>query len=140
MNASVCIEQKGMIESISNHQIRIRIDRESACGHCNVRGICNLSESSERVIEVNDSSHTFSVGEMVQVNISRNMGNKAVMLGYLFPFIVLVSSLVILTAYSLPEWLAGLLSLLLLVPYFVILYLFRDKLRRTFTFSIHKSV
>ena len=38
MNSSVCIEQKGIIESADNNLIRIRIDRESACGHCNARG------------------------------------------------------------------------------------------------------
>jgi positive regulator of sigma E activity len=138
MNASVCFEQKGIIESVNNHLIGVRIDRESACGNCNALRICNLG-ATKSYIEVPDSSNAFSVGEWVDVTITRGMGNKAIFLGYFIPFVILISSLVILTASALPEWLAGLISILALVPYYIILYTLRNRLKRTFTFSIHKT-
>lgn len=139
MNTSVCFEQKGIIESVNNNRITVRIDRGSACGHCSAQGLCNLAESTERIIEVNNSTQLFSIGEWVQVTMSRSMGNKAILLGYFIPFVLFISTLMILSAYGLPEWITGLFSLLILIPYFIILYIFRERLRRTFSFSIHKT-
>jgi positive regulator of sigma E activity len=139
MNTSVCFEQKGIIESVNANRITVRIDRGSACGHCSAKGLCNLAESTEQIIEVNNSTQLFAVGEWVQVTMSRSMGNKAILLGYFIPFVLLISTLLILSAYGLPDWTAGLVSLLILIPYFIILYLFRERLRRTFSFSIHKT-
>jgi sigma-E factor negative regulatory protein RseC len=138
-NTSVCFEQKGIIESVNNNRITVRIDRGSACGHCSAQGLCNLAESTERIIEVNNSTESYSVGEWVQVTMSRSMGNKAILLGYFIPFILLISTLLILSAFGLPDWIAGLVSILILVPYFIIIYFFRERLRRTFSFSIHKT-
>ena len=118
MNTSVCFEQKGIIESIHDNRITVRIDRGSACGHCSAQGLCNLAESTERIIEVNNSTQLFSVGEWVQVTMSRSMGNKAILLGYFIPFVLLISTLLILSAFGLPDWIAGLVSLLILIPYF----------------------
>jgi len=139
MNTSVCFEQKGIIESVTDNRITVRIDRGSACGHCSAQGLCNLAESTERIIEVNNSTQLFSIGEWVQVTMSRSMGNKAILLGYFIPFVLFISTLLIFSAYGLPEWITGLVSLLILIPYFIILYIFRERLRRTFSFSIHKT-
>jgi positive regulator of sigma E activity len=139
MNTSVCFEQRGIIESVNDKMVTVRIDRGSACSHCSAQGLCNLAESTERIIEVNTSTQSFSVGEWVQVTMSRSMGNKAILLGYFIPFVLLISTLLISSAFRLPDWIAGMVSLLILIPYFIILYIFRERLRRTFSFSIHKA-
>ena len=38
MESSVCIEQKGTVEEISGQHIRVKIHRNSSCGHCNATG------------------------------------------------------------------------------------------------------
>ena len=139
MNTSVCFEQKGIIESVNTNRITVRIDRGSACGHCSAQGLCNLAQSTEQIIEINNSTQLFTVGELVQVTMSGSMGNKAILMGYFIPFVLLISTLLISTAFGLPDWTAGLVSLLILIPYFIILYIFRERLRRTFSFSIHKT-
>jgi sigma-E factor negative regulatory protein RseC len=139
MNTSVCFEQRGIIESVNDNRITVRIDRGSACGHCSAQGLCNLAESTERIIEVNNATQPFSAGEWVRVTMSRSMGNKAILLGYFIPFVLLISTLLILSGFGLSDWISGLVSLLILIPYFTMLYLFRDRLRRTFSFSIHKT-
>lgn len=139
MNTSVCFEQRGIIESVNDNRITVRIDRGSACGHCSAQGLCNLAESTERIIEVNNATQPFSAGEWVRVTMSRSMGNKAILLGYFIPFVLLISTLLILSGFGISDWISGLVSLLILIPYFTMLYLFRDRLRRTFSFSIHKT-
>jgi len=139
MDASVCIEQKGTVEEIIDHRIRVRIHRDSACGHCNVKGICNLSDVSERIIETNDRSLNLKIGDIVGITITRNMGNKAVLLGYLLPFLLLITVLITLNALGFHEWLSGLISLATLVPYYMFLHLFRDRLRKSFTLTVRKK-
>jgi sigma-E factor negative regulatory protein RseC len=139
MEASVCIAQKGIVEEITNHRITVRIQRETACGHCNASSMCNLSEIGERIIETVDEGRDYKIGDSVEVVISRNMGNKAVFLGYLLPFVLMVTVLILLNAAGLQEWLSGLISLGILAPYYFLLYLFRDRLRKNFTFTISKK-
>jgi positive regulator of sigma E activity len=139
INTSVCFEQKGIIESINDNRITVRIDRGSACGQCSAQGLCNLADSAEQIIEVNNPTQIFSVGEWVQVTMSRSMGNKAILLGYFIPFVLLISTLLISSAFGLADWIAGLVSLLILIPYYIFLYILRERLRRTFSFSIHKT-
>lgn len=140
MEASVCIEQKGTVEEITDRRVRIKIQRDSACGHCNAGSICRLSDISERIIETGDYNQDIKVGDIVDVTIARSMGNKAVLFGYLLPFLLLISVLMILNAVGMKEWLSGLISLGALAPYFILLYLFRDRLRRSITFAVRKKV
>jgi len=140
MNASVCIEQKGTIEAIANNKITVRIDRESACGHCHIQGLCHLTGPLERTIDVKNDNRNFLVGDVVEIMITRGMGNKAVVFGYLLPFIIMVFTLLLLTSLSLAEWISGLISLAVLVPYYIVLYILREKLSRNFIFTIRKKL
>jgi len=139
MEASVCIEQEGTVEEISDHRIRVRIHRDSACGQCHVNGICNLSDISERIIETGDNRVDLKVGDIVGVTITRSMGNKAILFGYFLPFLLLITALIILDASGTKEWLSGLISLAALAPYYITLYLFRNRLRRSIAFSVRKN-
>jgi len=136
METSVCVEQKGTVEEILNHRIRVRIHRDSACGHCHASGMCNLSDNAERILETGDNTLNLSPGDQVGISITRSMGNKAVILGYLLPFMLLITTLITLNALGFKEWLSGLLSMASLVPYYLLLYLFRNRLRKSFTFTI----
>ena len=96
--------------------IRVRIHRESACGHCNARGMCNLGESRKELLKFRIQLPDLQIGDDVEVTISRSMGNKAVLLGYLIPFLLLVSVLILLMPSGFQEWIAGILSLASLAP------------------------
>jgi positive regulator of sigma E activity len=136
MDTSICIEQKGIVEEINNHRVKVRVQPEAACGDCSARGICSLFGTSDRIIEVYNKSQQLSIGDHVMISISQGMGNKAVILGYLIPFILLISVLVIFTSLGIKEWITGLVALTTLVPYFIILNLFRNRLNRNITFTL----
>jgi sigma-E factor negative regulatory protein RseC len=139
MEASVCIEQKGTVENISSHNIRVRIRREASCGQCNARGMCFVGDGTERIIDISEFTPGLKIGDHVGIIITRSMGNKAILLGYLVPFLLLISTLIVLNLLGAKEWLSGLLSLASLVPYFILLYLLRNRLRKTFTLSARKN-
>ena len=79
----------------------------------------------------------FKINERVDVILKKALGLKAVFWAYVFPFILMFSTLIIASGF-LKEWLAGLISLVILVPYYLILYLLKKTLKSAFKTSILK--
>ncbi len=101
--------------------------------------MCSAFEMSEKVIEVkNDHKPLLKTGDRVDLVMTRSMGSKAVILGYFLPFVLVMLTLLISSSYLSELW-AGLLSLSILVPYYIILALFKDRLSRTFEFKIEPA-
>jgi sigma-E factor negative regulatory protein RseC len=101
--------------------------------------MCYLGDGTERIVEIGDFGPDLKIGDTVGITISRSMGNKAIFLGYLIPFLLLLGTLIAVDQLGAEEWLTGLLSLGILVPYFIILYFLRNRLRKTFVLSARKS-
>jgi len=140
MEASVCIAQKGTVDEVFAHRIKVRIKPETACGHCSAYGICNMSDTSEKIIETSDQGLELKAGDPVEVTITRGMGNKAILLAYLLPFLLVISILLIFNTMGFKEWLTGVLALGSLIPYYLLIYLLRDRLKKHFTFIIRKTI
>jgi sigma-E factor negative regulatory protein RseC len=86
------------------------------------------------------NGHTYHTGDAVRVEVSKNLGMKAVALGYVYPFLVLMAVLVGLISLGMAELKAGMFSLLSLVPYYLLLFLFRNRIDSKFTFSLKKTI
>jgi sigma-E factor negative regulatory protein RseC len=138
MNSSACIEQKGIVEGSGNGVVSVRISPASACSDCHSKASCSLFGNTEKIIDVAADTGEFLTGDRVGVAITQSMGNKAIALGYFVPFLVVLFTLIGLTLLHLKEWQAGLLAIFTLIPYYIILYFFRSKLRKTFTFTLKK--
>ncbi|MDD3876690.1 MAG: SoxR reducing system RseC family protein [Bacteroidales bacterium] len=135
------IEHKGTIERIEGDLIYVKIITQSACSACHAKSVCNIWEIKEKIIEVKRSSNNeYHVGDDVSVVLTQNLGTKAVFLGYFIPFLLLMLTLILSLSLFKKEWLAGLLSLAVLLPYYFGLYLYRDKLKATFDFKLIKRL
>lgn len=133
------ISHKGIVTEVNQDIVRVSIVAESACGACHARGFCSLSETQEKIIETSVPPYAeFRIGDVVEVTLSKTHGQKAVFYGYVLPFFLLMIAL--LTAYHFTgdEGIAGLSALGILVPYYFILYLLRDRLRSQFRFGIRR--
>ena len=139
MEETVCIEQLGTVEEVIGDRVFVRIRQISACGSCHARSICAMTEIEDKLIEAHDQRLNLSAGETVKIIMKRSMGNKAVLLGYVIPFILLITLLLIGSSLVSEEWIAGLLSVAILIPYYLTLYFLRNRLRKTFTFSLRKQ-
>jgi sigma-E factor negative regulatory protein RseC len=138
MNTSECIEQQGIVEKTDRGIIRVRIPQVAACSSCHSKSSCSLFGNQEKTIEVSDDGGNYRQGERVGITITRSMGQKAILLGYFLPFVLVITTLVILTAAGFQDWIAGLASLAVLVPYYILLYFLKQKLSRFFTFTLKK--
>jgi sigma-E factor negative regulatory protein RseC len=139
MGETDCIEQQGTVEMISGSKVLVRIRQISACGQCHAKGFCSLAEMKDKVIETSYYSHGLAEGDSVSISMKQSLGIKAVVLGYLIPFLLLISSLLIMDSAGLSEWKAGLISVAMLIPYYFLLYFFRNRLKKSFTFELTKQ-
>jgi sigma-E factor negative regulatory protein RseC len=131
------ISHSGIIESIAEGCVKVRILQTSACAACKIAGHCNASESKEKIVEVfTDHTGGYSLGQEVVVCASRDVANKALLLGFGVPFLVLVGVLVLVLRITGDEGVAALSGLLALVPYYFVLYLFRSRIREKLSFYI----
>lgn len=134
------IEHTGIVKNISADSIIVGIIKNSGCASCQAKGSCNVSEVEEKEIEIKYSGKDYSIGEQVLVYFNESLGYRALFLGYVLPFILVLFLLVILSNSGTDEGEAGLISLGSLIPYYLIIFIFRNRLKKTFTFSIKKLI
>lgn len=131
------IKHSGVIKEIDDHQYYVSIVAQSACASCSVKGVCNVSEMKDEIVEVaRNKTENFNVGDKVEILMEKAQGTKAVMLGYVIPFILVLVTLIVSLNLVDNEGIAGLISIGILVPYYLILYVNRDKLKTAFRFRI----
>lgn len=129
------IQHEGIVKNVSNGSVTVGITSNPACSGCHADGICGISGKEEKVIDIKGKFNV-SPGDTVTVVMEQATGYKAVVLSYLVPLILIISCLITLNLFSASELTAGLISILMLIPYFFFLYLFRKKINRSFTFTL----
>jgi sigma-E factor negative regulatory protein RseC len=134
------IDHAGVIDRIEGDKAHVRIMSESACAACHAKGACSAADQEEKFIDVPLNDSNLQIGDAVRVEVTRHLGMKAVALGYVYPFLILMAVLVGLLAVGVAELKAGMLALLALVPYYLLLYLFRNRIDSNFTFSLKKTI
>lgn len=132
------ISHSGIVESIEDGHVRVRILQTSACAACKVAGHCNASESKEKIVDVLNIADTFhlNVGDEVMVCASRNVANKALMLGFGIPFLLMIGVLVAVLYTTDSEGVAALAAIGSLLPYYFLLWLRRDSIRQKISFYL----
>ena len=127
----------GVISQINRGSVIVSLDKNVHCETCHAKGACGVSDSAAKQIEVVDTKRTYSLNEPVEVILKKNLGHKAVFWAYVFPFILVV--LTLLTAsFFVTEWVAGLMSLLILIPYYLLMHGLKSYFKRTFDISIQR--
>jgi sigma-E factor negative regulatory protein RseC len=130
------VDHLGRVQEITSTDIVVKILSQSACASCHANGACGMSDSTEKMVVVHKSNHNYTVGQSVKVMLRQSLGFRALLLGYVLPFLIVLLILIFLTAIGISEGKSGLLSLFALVPYYAGLYLLRDKVSKQFTFDI----
>lgn len=138
MSNTKSIEHRGRIDSIDGNKINVSFIALSGCASCHAKGFCGAADMQEKAVEVYDFTDQYQVGDEVNVILKQTLGFRALLLGYVLPFIFVLLILIVLTAITNNEAIAGLSALAILVPYYLSLYLFRNKIRKKFTFTINK--
>ena len=136
-NESNTVSHEGVVTKITDDELEIKILAQSACAACHAKSACSMSEQAEKILTVpRPEGQEFQLLQKVNVRMAVGQGNKAAILAYLIPIILLLAVLFVCLGLGLGEGLAALISIVALVPYYIVLYLRRDKLKKTFEYTI----
>ena len=135
------VKHCGEVIRIEGNSVFVRMTVNSACSACHAKGVCGVSESTEKIVEVETASAAdFNIGESAEVALlSDSMGAKSVVLAYVVPFLVLTLMLVGSLMMGAGEGVAVLSALGGVAIYYVVLHLLRDKVKNKIKFIIIKQ-
>ena len=128
-----------MVDEITPTGIKVRLTRTSACGGCGLSSRCNASECRDMLVSIPVDSDVYNVGDRVMVVTSSASVKKALSLGFSVPLLLLLITIVFSRLVFLAsEMKAAFLGLLVLIPYFILLYLCRNIIGRGVDISVEK--
>lgn len=136
---SQSIEHSGIVEQIDGDQIKVLIMQQSACSECHAKSLCSIADKKEKIIEVISSDPTLKVGDKVIIYGESSIGLQAILLAFIIPFVLIFLTLFIFQHFIENELIAGILAILVLVPYYLILFLSNKRLKNKFQFKIKKE-
>jgi len=136
MNKNI-VEHEAIIRKNENGKIIADILTKSACASCQLKGICSVSDVEKKEVAISSSNSTkYNVGDKVIVYLPEKKALQAVLWGYVFPLFIVVVILFILIGITSKEGLSALISLGTLIPYYILLYIFKNKLGKNYIFKI----
>lgn len=131
------ISHEGVITKITENELEIKIVSQSACAACHAKSACGMGEQAEKVLTVpRPEGQDFHLFQKVNLTMKVGQGNKAAVLAYLIPIVLLLAALFICLGLGLGEGWSALISIGVLAPYYIVLYLRRDKLKKRFEYLI----
>ena len=134
------IKHRGIVEKVDGTHITVRIVQTSACAACSAKGLCNASESKEKQIDVFEVNPSYQIGEEVVLCGTTSMGMRAVLLAFGVPLLIVIVALSVSMKMTNNHALfSSCIALLSIIPYYIIVYACKEKLNRTFSFTIEKN-
>ena len=137
MNNEETISHEGIVTKITDDELEIKILAQSACAACHAKSACGMGEQAEKILIVpRPKDKDFTLSQKVNVSMAISQGNKAAVLAYLIPIILLLAVLFACLGLGMNEGLAALISIAALIPYYIILYLRRNKIKKQFEYIV----
>ena len=128
------------MESVVEGCVKVRILQTSACAACKVASHCNASDKKEKIVEVFcDDAASYQKGQEVRVTASKQVAANALLLGFGLPFLLLMLILIVTLKLSGNEGVAAIAALASLVPYYLVLWLFKDRIRQRLAFALERN-
>ena len=117
----------------------VKMTVSSACAGCHARHLCSSLDTRDKQVEAENVYHLpLEVGEKVTVELQEKLAMKAVILCFLIPLIVMLVVFIVFNNLINSELWASLGSLGSIALYYFVVWLFRGKIARDYSFIIKK--
>ncbi|MBN2892625.1 MAG: SoxR reducing system RseC family protein [Bacteroidales bacterium] len=137
MDGKEIIEHEAIIKDIKEYTYEAEIIAIAGCASCQLKRVCSVSDIKEKTIIVQkENKKAINVGDKVTIYIAESKGFKAVFLGYILPFLFVLTTLIVVLFLTGNDGIAGIASITILAPYYLILYLLKDKIEKNYKFRI----
>lgn len=133
------ISHEGVVQNIGIQTIEVVITSQSACSGCHAKGMCGMSEAKEKVVTAQRPDFDVKPGDKVLVVGTTGNALFSVVIVYVLPSVLILGSIFLLEKIENSELTAAIGSLLLLVLYFFILYLFRNRISKKIKFTVQRA-
>ena len=133
------IEHSAIVKKVEADQNRltIRIDDLDECGDCPSSKLCGAKgETSNLVTITTPDASKYKVDDIITVRGTERMHHKAIMYATVFPCIILVATMVGIYLLTMNQLAAALSGIGVMILFYFILWLCRDKIAHEFTFTI----
>ena len=130
------IEHEGVVVSFSKDMAQVQLEQTSACAGCHAKGACGASEKRDHVVEALTNGSHFTVGERVMVYGAKSIGFWSVVWAFAVPSALILFTLILSTLSGLSEVYGGLLGLAILIPYYIVIFLMRNRLKYKLRFYV----
>lgn len=136
---SFMVEHEGIIEKINDRRVIVRFTQQSACTSCHAKGVCSIADVKEKRIEITNITERFCERDEVTIVGKTSIGYRAVLWAFVLPLILVVLTLIVSLSYHIREIQAAIFALTSLLPYYLLLYLLRNKMACFFQFTIKRK-
>lgn len=133
------VQHEGIVKSISAQTLEVLISSHSACSGCHAKGACGMADVKQKIITAPLPEEEIHVGDKVMVYASLGNAFYSVLLAYIMPSVLILAAIFFLEMSGSGELTAAISSLILLVLYFIILYLSRNKINKKIKFTVEKT-
>lgn len=128
------------IIKINKNSLLVKICRPEACSGCAIKSACQLKENAQQQLVIpTKHASDYRVGQSISVEISHKTGFLAILYAYIIPLILMLSTLIIAVNLTANELTAGFFSIFVLVPYYIALFLCKNRLNQKFSFKISEK-
>ncbi|MDR1724303.1 MAG: SoxR reducing system RseC family protein [Tannerella sp.] len=132
------IRHRGKIERIEKHKALVRIEQSSACSGCHASAACLSVDKKDKIVEIDSGIDGFAPDEEVIVGVRSSAGFFAVLIAFVLPLTLVVATFFASVEASGSDGIGGIAGLAVLVPYYIVLYFFRDRLKNRIIFTLEK--
>ncbi len=137
MDSRNTIKHAGVVRAIKGKRAEIEIVSSSACSSCKARSMCNASENKIKLVDaILPLGQDVELGQQVDVVGEERMGMTAVLLAYILPLLLMLLVLIVAKNLGCNDAQGGLAALGVLVPYYVVMYLFRKQISKKIVFIV----
>jgi sigma-E factor negative regulatory protein RseC len=124
-----------VLKAPGNGTAEVEIITGSACSGCHAKSACSLGSTDVRTVNVKSEAN-LRPGDKVTVVMEKSQGFRALAIGYVIPFLILVAVFAALTVAGAGELSSALLSFGSLVVYYFSVWLMRSRIDKKFEFKI----
>lgn len=135
-NSKGYLEHVGIVTESQGNHVKISL-LGTGCSGCH-NSLCMLGSSKAKEVDLVAIENGFLAGDEVLVKINPKSGYKAVTMMYLVPFVLIMITLIFVAHAGYGEAVTGIASLLVLLPYFFMIYLLKKSFAKQCKFEVVK--
>lgn len=130
------VSHTGIVKERNKEGITVSILTQAGCVSCQIKDNCNMSDQSEKELDIKCDPLLFTPGQRVEVLLRATQGMNAIFLGYILPFIVLMAVMIVTSKLTQNEGIIGIAALTSLIPYYLVLFVFKNQIKKKFTYVV----